>query len=184
MQCALGTAVLGLNETNVDYFEHDDFVVSPGHQPVELNGKSAESEHPLHMAVLQGSRKIVHLLLKHGANCNAKDGRGLTPLIHAIIKEQEDIVDMLLSHGAQIQLVDNHFQRSPVHWTVLKRQDRLLKVVMKHCQQNVDIINAYDIEGKTPLHIAINLGWDAAVEMLLDAGADVSAPTKPLGDGN
>ncbi|KAK4243566.1 ankyrin repeat-containing domain protein [Corynascus novoguineensis] len=179
MQSALGTTVPEPRENVIDYFECSGFKPPQGNPPVELTSSSIESKSPLHMAVQKGSRKIVQLLLQHGADCNAKDNQGLTPLIHAIIEEQDDIAGILLSHGAQIQIVDN-YQRSPLHWTVLKRQDRLLRVLIKHCEQNAEIINTYDIEGRTALHIAINLGWDAAVEILLEAGADVGAPTKML----
>lgn len=180
---ALGTSALGSGDSVIDFFKPGDFVASPGNQPLGQESSStscsSEPENPLHMAVRKGSGKIVQLLLQHGADCNAKDGQGLTPLSHAIMKEQEDIVDMLLSHGAQVDFVDN-YQRSPLHWTILKHQDRLLKVLIKHCEKNHEIINAYDIDGKTPLHLAISLGLDAAVEILLEAGADVTAPTKTL----
>lgn len=174
---ALEGTMMGPRDNVVNYLEPGNFKVSLGNPPPEQKNSSAESGSPLHMAVLKGSGKIVQLLLKHGADCNARDGNGLTPLIHAVIEEQEDIADMLLSHGARIQVVDN-YQRSPLHWTVLKRRERLLKVLIKHCEQNGDIINAYDVEGSTPLHIAINLELDSAVQMLLEAGADAKAPIK------
>lgn len=34
------------------------------------------------------------------------------------------------------------------------------------------VINGIAMDGKTPLHLAIDLGFDVAVELLLEAGAD------------
>jgi hypothetical protein len=69
---------------------------------------------PLHMAVQSGSGKIVRLLLKHGADCNARDSQDMTPLIYTIIKDQESIAEMLLLHGARTTALDRQ-NRSALH---------------------------------------------------------------------
>lgn len=127
---------------------------------------------PLHRAVQMGHSKIVRLLLEHNANCNEKDSDGLTPLIHAIIGGYEDMVDMLLSHGASIGLVDDE-HRSALHWAVIRRRDRLLTRVLKHCVGNSTLVNQCTKDGRTPLLIAIDIGFEAAVEVLLESGAVV-----------
>ena len=43
-----------------------------------MNGYTA-----LHYYAYDGNMKIIPLLVQHGANVNAKDGRGVTPLISA-----------------------------------------------------------------------------------------------------
>lgn len=127
---------------------------------------------PLHRAIQSGHSKIVQLLLEHEANCNEKERGGLTPLIHAIIGGYEDVVDSLLSHGASIELVDDE-HRSALHWAVINRRERLLKRLLKHCAGDSTLINGCTKEGRTPLLIAIDTGFEAAVEVLLESGADV-----------
>jgi ankyrin repeat protein len=69
---------------------------------------------PLHMAIQSGSGKIVRSLLKHGADCNARDSQDMTPLIYTIIKDQESIAEMLLLHGARTTALDRQ-NRSALH---------------------------------------------------------------------
>lgn len=127
---------------------------------------------PLLMAVQKGHSKIVRILLQHDADCNTKDKDGRTPLIHATMNGDEDVVDLLLSHGAGLQLVDNN-DRTALHWAVLHRHDRLLSLLLKHCAGNNAVVDAYTKEGRTALHIAIETGLEAAVEVLLKSGASV-----------
>ncbi len=57
---------------------------------------------PLHLAVQNGHKDIVALLLTYKANVNAKDDDGFTPLHHAAQRTNADIVELLLSHGANV----------------------------------------------------------------------------------
>ncbi|KAE8374111.1 ankyrin repeat-containing domain protein [Aspergillus bertholletiae] len=127
---------------------------------------------PLQRAVQMGHSKIVRLLLDYHADYNEKDSEGRTPLINATIAGFEDVVDLLLSHGAGIEYVD-HQHHSALHWAVIHRQDRLLKRLLQHCAGDRKLINECTKDGRTPLLIAIDAGCDAAVEALLESGADV-----------
>jgi ankyrin repeat protein len=132
---------------------------------------------PLHMAVQNGQGKIVRILLEHDADCNIKDRDGLTPLAHATIRGYEDVADLLLSHGASLRHLDHH-HRSALHWAVLHCRDRLLKKLLKHCAGDSALINGYTKEGRTALHIAIDTGFEAAVEVLLKSGANVQCKAR------
>jgi ankyrin repeat protein len=55
---------------------------------------------PLHIAAGRGYRTIVELLLRHGADPNAKDRNGNTPLHYVAHSYMSDLVCLLLSHGA------------------------------------------------------------------------------------
>lgn len=139
-----------------------------GHEPdIGSLGQS-----PLHIAAQKGYGKIVRLLLKHDADCNRTDSTGLTPLLHATIGGHDDVVDVLLSYGAGIQYVDDQ-HRSPLHLAVVNRQDHILKKLLRHCASDSAVLNAYTKDGRTPLHIAVDMGFEAAVEALLDFGANV-----------
>lgn len=148
------------------------YIPSPPLIPITAGSDCAGLETPLHMAVRSGSEKIVRVLLEHGADCNARGAQSMTPLARAIIENHENVVEMLLSHGARMSAVDEH-QRSALHLAVIHRHERLLKALVKHCRDNSAVINGYDKEGNTPLHIAISMDLASAVEVLCEAGANV-----------
>lgn len=127
---------------------------------------------PLHIAVQRGHNKIVRVLLQHNVDCNVKDSDGLTPLIHATIGGYEDVVSSLLSHGAHIGSVDGN-RRSALHLAVIHGHEALLKDLLSHRSCKKSLMDAYDKDGKTPLHMAVDLGFEAAVLALLQSGANV-----------
>lgn len=141
-------------------------------EPCLVKSTSSGLETPLHMAVRSGSSKIVQLLLQHGADHNARDAQGMTPLAHAIIGNHESVANTLLSRGAQVLAIDKQ-QRSALHLAVLHSRERLLTTLIRHCGRNSSVIDECDMEGQTPLHIAIKMSHDLAVEALCEAGADV-----------
>jgi hypothetical protein len=124
----------------------------------------------LHIAVQRGHLRIVRVLLQHGVNCNQKDGEGLTPLIHSIVSNHEDLLSLLIQHGARISETDNH-SRNAVHWAVSQRREALLKVLLEHCSGDQTVMERHDLSGKTPLHVAVDIGFEAGVRILMEYSA-------------
>ena len=150
----------------------------PEEMPPETQSTLTDVPHiPIHMAVRQSSAKIVDLLLKHGVDYNDPDDAGLSPLMYACIRGDIEIVNTLLDAGAVISCSDAS-QQSPLHWAVLHRREALLKSLLKHCRGDSRVINAFNQDGKTPLHISIQTGFDTAVEALLLAGANARCPVR------
>jgi ankyrin repeat protein len=56
----------------------------------------------LHQAATYNNVPATELLLKYGADINAKDGLGATPLHQAVISESWDVGRVLLDHGADV----------------------------------------------------------------------------------
>lgn len=127
----------------------------------------------LHIAAQKGHIRIVRVLLQHGVNCNQKDGEGLTPLIHSIISNHEDVLCSLIDHGAHIGQIDNQ-QRNAVHWAILQQREALLKVLLKNCSSDQQVMEGRDLDGKTPLHTAVDIGFESGVRILLEHGADLN----------
>ena len=148
------------------------------HLPGRLLDSSWQS--PLHISVTKGHTKIIRLLLKHKADCNERNSEGLTPLMLATISGYDDVADLLLSNGAKIQHVD-YLGQSAIHLAVLHGRDRLLATLLQHCKGDSAMINGYAKNGKMPLHIAIDIGFEAAVELLLESGADVQHKARSSG---
>ena len=127
---------------------------------------------PLHIAAQKGRDRIARILLQYNTDCNEKDSDGLTPIIHAVIGGHEDVVRSLLLHGARIGNVDGQQGPSALHWAVLNRRETLLRLLLDHCSEEPRLIDSYDNFGRTPLHIAIDTGFEMGVLMLLQFGAD------------
>uniref|UniRef100_A0A914DJ84 Uncharacterized protein n=1 Tax=Acrobeloides nanus TaxID=290746 RepID=A0A914DJ84_9BILA len=61
---------------------------------------------PLHIAVKSGSVKLVHFLLKKGADLNAKSALWYTPLHMAAMANKVEVVDYLINKGADQEARD------------------------------------------------------------------------------
>ncbi|PLB53433.1 ankyrin, partial [Aspergillus steynii IBT 23096] len=57
-------------------------------------------ETALHLAARTGHYNIAELLVKEGANLEARDNDGWVPLYGAAIEGHTHIVELLLAHGA------------------------------------------------------------------------------------
>lgn len=135
------------------------------------NNLASHGVSPLHIAARKGRVNIVRLLLEHDVDCNAQDDVGMTPLIHATIGDHKEVVELLLSKGAEVRFSD-YQNRSSLHWAVVCRCDRLLKILLRYCNGDKSVIDGLSSEGTTPLHVAVDIDFEAGVELLLNAGAD------------
>ena len=83
------------------------------------------SKTPLHIAVERGYKDIAELLIKHGADVNAKDRYGETPLHYAARVGRRDIAELLIKHGANVNAKDMYSKTSCDY----AEMDELIKLV-------------------------------------------------------
>jgi ankyrin repeat protein len=125
----------------------------------------------LHSAVASDHPKIVELLLSHGANVAADNGRGQTALHLAasFAHAPSETLSLLLFHGADIQAV-TAFGLTALHFAAMHGSAASVKVLLEAGAE----VNAKDAAGRTALHHASRNRVEH-VTLLLDAGADVNA---------
>ena len=138
---------------------------------------SAENKHrqtPLHTAV-NGSNdcpELCEILLKHHAEINAVDINGNQPLHFACRQTHTKIVKLMMSHAADTSAENNHRQ-TPLHKAAGGLNDcpELCEILLKHHAE----MNAVDINGNQPLHLACKQGHTKTMNLLLSHSADVRA---------
>ncbi len=139
---------------------------------ISLGGKASGWLSPLHIAARKGHDQIVRMLLQHNVDCEDKDSNGLAPLIHAVIGGHETVVRSLLSLGARICNGDGQQCSSALHLAALHRRGNLLRILLDHCLRERIPIDCSDEMGKTPLHVAVDIGFEMGVYILLQSGAN------------
>lgn len=110
-----------------------------------INAVEVREKTSLHIAAAHDRDDIVEMLLKHGADVNAKSDGGWTPLHNACEKGSEKIARLLLSAGAEInaKLLNG---MSPLH---LAAQGGHISVV-RCLLERKDVKMAPDTFGSTP----------------------------------
>lgn len=140
----------------------------------------------LHIAVFNGYTSVVAILLRHGADANAKtryigdrkeEQLYLTPLLMATqrpVNSAEDISRLLLAYGADVNATFRVIKWTPLHFATNYGFKDMVELLL---DRGADV-NARDDRNRTALQFASfrnNTNSTAIVKLLLDRGADVNA---------
>jgi ankyrin repeat protein len=109
------------------------------------------------------------LIIKGGANVNAKDKDGTTPLYWAAYYGHTAVAEMLLKSGPNLNVKINLFGYTPLHLAASNGHTAVVELLLKF-GANVD---EKDLYGNRPLHYAALNGHTAVAEMLLKSDSNV-----------
>lgn len=141
---------------------------------------------PLVIATSAGRHQIVTLLLDRGADVNHVTSTGQSALFYAASKGHLKIAEALLASGANPLISDNygatalHRAASVGHVTVVEcllasREPVGSDNTAASTDRLHSLVNAVDVRGNTPLHLACEDEQFAVCRTLVERGADLGA---------
>ena len=124
----------------------------------------------IHDAAKTGDVAAITAALEAGADINAED-RGATPLYFAVRRGHLAVARLLLERGAEINVGSNYWGDVLTIATGKQRVDLMTLLLAHGANPNSTF------HGESVLHVAVKFGCLACVKLLVEAGADVNAPT-------
>lgn len=129
--------------------------------------------------LMNGARNAAQFLAKHTQNLNHVNVNGESALHTACLKNSPEVVEELLKLGANPNLLTNELRQSPLHYAVLSNSEECIEKFIEH---NTELegsalaanFNSRDINGETPLSLALNEGHNGLVPVLIRGKGDVN----------
>ncbi|KAJ3391021.1 SH3 and multiple ankyrin repeat domains protein 2 [Lobulomyces angularis] len=122
---------------------------------------------PLHIAAQQNRPLALQCLLSFGAWANAVDILGLTPLSYATSSDSAECVHRLLLAKAETEIFDEN-KKGPLHQACLNNNEYVTWLLIDFGAN----INALNISGNTPLHVAATRNARNCAKWLLIRGCN------------
>ena len=116
---------------------------------------------PLHLAARHGVADVLNILLRDGADLEAKCNRGGTPLHQAVISSHPQIIREMLAKGADLTAADAS-GLTPLHRAAASSEVDVVNILLSAGSDR----STYDNSGNMPIHLAVGKGHLAAVKVL------------------
>ncbi|VTU25349.1 ankyrin repeat domain-containing protein [Variovorax sp. RA8] len=131
------------------------------------NTRDEQGQTGLLIAMREPSPKVIQVLLDSPkTDVELRNAKDESPLMLAALKGQQDLVTRLIARDADV----NKPGWAPLHYAATGGHVAIMKQLLEHYA----FIDAQSPNGSTPLMMAAMYGSSAAVQLLLDEGADTA----------
>lgn len=141
-------------------------------QGLNVNEKDEKTLTPLHIAAdsKEDGSQMILLLLKAGADINARTAYGSTPLKMSLqVYAHDNNAKTLLENGADVNLANDYYGDTPLH-SAAEGRFEIVKMLLERGANP----NSVNKNGDSPLMNAVSSGQLETVNLLIASGADVS----------
>ncbi|XP_019638168.1 PREDICTED: death-associated protein kinase 1-like [Branchiostoma belcheri] len=136
-------------------------------------GVDVKERTSLHVASRYGQTAVAELLIKHGADLEARGEYEKTSLHVASGHGQTAVAELLIKHGADLEARDDD-QDTPLHDAAVEGHTGTCELLIRHGAD----VTARSVDQDAPLHRAADRGHTGTCELLIRHGADVMARNK------
>ncbi len=145
-------------------------------QGANIFAEDSEKLSPLYVTCIGSTPNIsiIKLLLKKGADINARGYNNNTLLHVACERAFNKVIEFLIKKGAHLN-VKNNAEATPLHIACVPNNPNLL--IIKTLIESGADVNAQGAKQITPLHIVCQIGFYKGVQYLVQNGAHVHAET-------
>ncbi|XP_037610100.1 ankyrin repeat and SOCS box protein 3 isoform X3 [Sebastes umbrosus] len=140
-----------------------------------VNSLTHEGESACYLAAQRGHLAVVRLLLKAHSNINQLTNDLSCPLYAAADGGHKEVVELLVSKGAEVNRSHTASCWTCLHQAVYKGHSEIVRVLVNVC--NLEALDDHKI---SPLFVAAQYGQQECLEILVNAGADVSTQAADL----
>ncbi|MCF6775448.1 ankyrin repeat domain-containing protein [Thiotrichales bacterium 19X7-9] len=130
----------------------------------DVNKKNEFGLAPIHIAVKNGHKETLKILLQNGAYLYAKDNQGKTVfdyLLDAVLNDHAEVVELLLECGVDPNQGDKHGD-TPLHYAASSGHIDIIELLL----ENKAYINAQNNRGWSPLYLAAKNNQAEAIRVL------------------
>ncbi|XP_072278229.1 ankyrin repeat domain-containing protein 27 [Pyxicephalus adspersus] len=140
---------------------------------LSVNVTSRDGFTPVHIAALHGHTVLVSLLLKHGAQVDAKNGTRAIPLHLACLKGHLEVVKILMEYSTGKNKKDMN-GNTPLIYACMGAHLEIASILLEHGAS----VNLCNVKGNTALHESVRRNHEGLVKLLLFYGAAVDVRNK------
>ena len=131
----------------------------------------------IHDAAKKGNIEAVKQHLDAGTGVNAKGEVGYTPLRNAAFYGHKEIVELLIANGADVNAKDDVLELTPLHRAAAIGYKEIAELLIT----NGANVNAKDVDGETPLDLAIKQEYPETADLLRKHGGKTGEELKAEG---
>eukprot|EP01133_Synstelium_polycarpum_P016975 gene16975-20200_t len=135
-----------------------------------VNLQDAQGTTPLYHCCSAGQLELVKLLLGRGANPELSKPGGWKPIHIACYNENDPVTRYLVDHGVNLNCGNDEIKGyAPIHILISTEEPRL-EIIELLLKKRIDI-NKKNVNGSTPMHLAVFWNHFKVLELLLKYNA-------------